>query len=55
LVTAGQREVRKGCRRVNIVQILLHMYVNGITLPVETVPGMGVCVCGGEEIKENGG
>jgi hypothetical protein len=26
--------------RVNVVQILVHMYVDGKIIPVETVPGM---------------
>jgi hypothetical protein len=30
----------KGCRRGNMVEILLHMYVNGKMRPVETIPGM---------------
>jgi hypothetical protein len=34
-------EVRKGCRRVNIVQYCVHMYVSGKMIPVEIVHGMG--------------
>jgi hypothetical protein len=43
-------DIRKGCRRVNIVEILIHMHVNGKMRPVETIQGMR-----GREIKENDG
>jgi hypothetical protein len=33
-------EVGKGSRRVNMVQILCNMYVNGKMRPVEVIPGM---------------
>jgi hypothetical protein len=42
-------DIRKGCGRVTMVQILCRMYVNGKMRPVETIPGMG------EGIKENDG
>jgi hypothetical protein len=32
--------VGKGVRRVNMVQMYLHMYVNTKMIPVETMPGM---------------
>jgi hypothetical protein len=39
--TSGrEEEVGKEHGRVNIVQILLHMYVNGKIRPVETILGM---------------
>jgi hypothetical protein len=41
-------DIRKGCGRVNMVEIFILMYVNGKMRPVETIPGMG-----GERIKEN--
>jgi hypothetical protein len=40
-------DIRRGCRRDNIVEIL-HMYVNGKMRPVETMPG-------GRGIKEKDG
>jgi hypothetical protein len=40
------RDVRKGCRRVNMVYSL--MYENGKMRPIETIPGMG-------GVKENDG
>jgi hypothetical protein len=39
-------EMGKVCRRENMVQILVNVYVNGKMRPVETIPGMG-----GGEIK----
>jgi hypothetical protein len=40
--TSGRGEdVRKGCRRMNVVQILLHMCVNGKMRPVKIISGMG--------------
>jgi hypothetical protein len=33
--------MKKGCGRVNMVKIYIHMYVNREMTPVETVPGMG--------------
>jgi orotate phosphoribosyltransferase-like protein len=44
-------EVGKGCRRVNMVQILCtFIYVSGKMRSVETIPGIA-----GGGIKENGG
>jgi hypothetical protein len=43
-------DIRKGCRRVNMVEYYILMYENGKMRLVETVPGMGV-----EIIKENDG
>jgi hypothetical protein len=40
-------EVGKGCGRVYMVQICVHLYENGKMTPVETIPGMG-----GGKIKE---
>jgi hypothetical protein len=38
--TRGRREeMWKGCGRVNIIQI--HTYINGKTIPVEAISGMG--------------
>jgi hypothetical protein len=31
---------KKGCRRMYMVKILLHIYVNGKMRLVETIPGM---------------
>jgi hypothetical protein len=40
--TSGRGEdIRKGCRRVNMVEYYALMYENGKMRPVETVPGMG--------------
>jgi hypothetical protein len=45
--TSGRRDdIRKGCKRVNKVQILCTkivqiMYANGKMRPVETTPGIG--------------
>jgi hypothetical protein len=40
--TSGKGEdVGRGCRRVNMVQIFVHVYVTWKMRPVETVPGMG--------------
>jgi hypothetical protein len=40
--TSGKgKDVGKRCRRVNIVQYCVHMYVNGKVRPVETIPGWG--------------
>jgi hypothetical protein len=33
-------DIRKGCRRVNMVEYYVLMYENGTTRAVETVPGM---------------
>jgi hypothetical protein len=46
----GGGGVSKGHGRVNMVQTLVHIYVNGKLVPVETIPEWGV---GG--IKENDG
>jgi hypothetical protein len=32
--------LKKGCRRVNMVEYYVHMYENGKMRPVETIPGM---------------
>jgi hypothetical protein len=37
-------------RRMNMVQIMIHMYVNAKMIPVETVPGIG-----GGGMKESSG
>jgi hypothetical protein len=42
-------DVGKGCRRVNMIQILC-TYLNGKMRPIETIPGTK-----GGEIKENDG
>jgi hypothetical protein len=34
-------DIRKGCRRVNMVEYYVLMYENGKMRPVETIPGMG--------------
>jgi hypothetical protein len=34
-------EMGKGCKRVNMAQILYTMCVNGKMRPVETIPGRG--------------
>jgi hypothetical protein len=33
--------IKKGCRRVNVVEILALMYENEKMRPAETIPGMG--------------
>jgi hypothetical protein len=33
--------IRKGWRRVNMVEYYALMYVNGKMRPIETIPGMG--------------
>jgi hypothetical protein len=39
--TSGKGEyIRKGYRRVNMVEYYTHMYINGKMRPVETIPGM---------------
>jgi hypothetical protein len=43
-------EIRKGCKMVNMVEILCIIYENGTVRPVETAPGMR-----GGGIKENDG
>jgi hypothetical protein len=45
-----REDVKKGCRRVNIVQILCICICKWKMISVETTPGMGV-----EGIKENDG
>jgi hypothetical protein len=37
----GGEDIRKGCRRVNVVEYYAHMYVSGKMRPVETIPGIG--------------
>jgi hypothetical protein len=40
--TSGRGEdVRQGCRRVNMVDYYILMFVNGEMRYVETIPGMG--------------
>jgi hypothetical protein len=39
----------KGVRRVNMVQIFVHMYVNTKMIPVETIPGIGEARDKGEQ------
>jgi hypothetical protein len=34
------KDVAKCCRRVNMVQICIHMYVNGKMRPIKTIPGL---------------
>jgi hypothetical protein len=47
--TSGKgRDMRKGCKRVNMVKYYIHMCVNGKMRPVETISGM-------EGVKENNG
>jgi hypothetical protein len=46
----GSEEVEKGCRRVNIVQILCSHESKWKMIPVETIPEIG-----GKGIKENEG
>jgi hypothetical protein len=46
----GGEDKRKGCRRVNMVEILCIHVCKGKMRPVETIPGMG-----GEGIKKNAG
>jgi hypothetical protein len=36
------KDIKEGCRWVNVVEIYVLMYENAKTRPVETVPGMGV-------------
>jgi hypothetical protein len=44
-------DIRKGCRRVNMVEYYVHMYENGKMRPVETIPGIE----GGKITKNDGG
>jgi hypothetical protein len=37
----GQGDTRKGCGRMNMMQILVLIFENGKMWPVETIPGMG--------------
>jgi hypothetical protein len=49
---SGSGEVEgKDCSRVNIVQILIHMYLNIKMIPVETILGME----GGGMLENSGG
>jgi hypothetical protein len=42
LLPEGERvEVGKGCGRMNVMQIYVHMYVNEKMILVETISGMG--------------
>jgi hypothetical protein len=34
-------DIRKGCRRVNVVEYYVLMYESGKMRPVETIPGIG--------------
>jgi hypothetical protein len=34
------KDIRKRCKRVNVVKYYVHMYVNGKMRPVETIPGL---------------
>jgi hypothetical protein len=43
-------DIRKGCKRMNMVEYYALMYENGKMRPAEAVPGMG-----GGRIKENDG
>jgi hypothetical protein len=36
----GREVAGKGCKRVNMLQTLVCMYVNGKAIPVKTIPGM---------------
>jgi hypothetical protein len=36
----SRKDVQRGYKRVNMVQILCNMYVNGKMRPVETIPEM---------------
>jgi hypothetical protein len=37
----GGGDIRKGCKRMNMVEIFCTMCINGKMRPVETIPGMG--------------
>jgi hypothetical protein len=37
----GGWDIKKGCRRVNVVEILALMYENEKMRPAETIPGLG--------------
>jgi hypothetical protein len=50
MVPVGGEDIRKRCRRVNVVEILCTPNENGRMRPVKTIPGMG-----GGGIKENDG
>jgi hypothetical protein len=40
--TWSREDIKKGCQRVNIVQLLyIHMYANGKIRPIKISPGMG--------------
>jgi hypothetical protein len=41
LVPRRGGDIRKGCRRVNMVEYYALMYENGKMRPVETIPGVG--------------
>jgi hypothetical protein len=41
LVPVGGEDIRKGCRRLNMVEYYILMYENGKMRPPETIPGMG--------------
>jgi hypothetical protein len=43
-------DIKKGCRKVNMEEILCTMYVNGKMRDIETIPGIGRW-----GIKENDG
>jgi hypothetical protein len=49
--TSGrEKDIRKGCKRMNMVECSILMCENGKMRPVETIPGMG-----GSGIKKNNG
>jgi hypothetical protein len=45
-----EEDVRKGCKRMNMVEYYVLVHENGKMRPVETVLGLG-----GEGLKENDG
>jgi hypothetical protein len=44
----GRMDIRKGCRKLNVVDIYVLMHENGKLRPVEIIPAMG-----DEGVKEN--
>jgi hypothetical protein len=47
---ATGEDIKKRCRRVNMVEYYVLMYINGKMRPVETVPGVGM-----GRVKQNDG
>jgi hypothetical protein len=45
-------DIRKGCRRVNMVKYYVHMYINGKMRTIETITGIGR---GGKKENDGGG